>query len=287
MQQITSAHNSHIKHLLTLKDASHRTKSKLYLIEGLREVLRFFIGSQAQHINQAKGQTLHSLYISHRAIQNGLLDQIYEQIDRQGLTTSLFKKSIFQISDLLFEKISFRESPDGVLAIAPQQVHKLIELKWSEEEPLRFLVAQSIEKPGNLGALLRLADATGVKAVLLADRRTDMWNPNVIRASMGSFFQVPIFQLSSQQILDYLIKNSVQVVATCVDSACLYWNVNYQKKFALVVGAEDVGLSAFWHQASILQVKLPMLGMADSLNVSTAAAVGLYEALRQHSNLNG
>jgi len=183
------------------------------------------------------------------------------------------------VTRAVFEKISYRDHPDGWLGIFPIPRNTLDDLKLSE---IPFvIVAQSLEKPGNLGAILRTADAADVDAVIVCDRRVDPWNPNVVRASRGTLFTVPTVEADSATALAWLRSNKMRVLAATPSAEVLYTDVNLKEPIALAVGAEDEGLTDFWMQNADLKVKIPMMGRVNSLNVSIAAALITYEALRQ------
>lgn len=272
MLSITSSHNPRLRQAIELREPKARRQSGLYLIEGLREIERFFISAQSNKPGQAQGACLQTLFISQTAYKNELHSAI--------ILNEKFCKEYVVISDELFAKISLRESPDGLIGIAEQKGVSWEALDWNGS--VRLLVAQTIEKPGNLGALLRLADATGVKALILADRKTDIWNPNVIRASMGSFFHIPVLEMSSQEAISKLKDFEIQMVSAWPEAKTMHWDLHYSSRIAVIVGAEDHGLTSVWDTSDVEKIRLPMLGMADSLNVATAAGVCLYEILRQH-----
>ncbi len=193
------------------------------------------------------------------------------------------------VTRAVFEKISYRDNPDGWLGIFPVPKTTLDDLKLSE---LPFLiVAESVEKPGNLGAILRTADAAHVDAVIVCDPRVDLWNPNVVRASRGTIFTVPTVEVDSQTALAWikrrpeLVEGSrkMRVLAATPSAEVLYTDVNMKEPIALAVGTEDEGLTDFWMQNADIKVKIPMLGKVNSLNVSIATALITYEAVRQRN----
>lgn len=185
----------------------------------------------------------------------------------------------FQCSRTVFEKISYREGPDGVLAVGPLVGKALADLKLSAN-PL-ILVAEGLEKPGNLGALLRTADGAGVDAVIICDAATDLNNPNVIRASIGTLFYLPVAEATTEETISFLKSRGVKILSAVPDAEAVYTGVDLTGPVAIVVGAEDKGLSSQWTNVADLNVKIPMLGKNDSLNVSVSAAILLYEAVRQ------
>ena len=185
------------------------------------------------------------------------------------------------VSKAVFEKISYRDNPDGYLGLFPMPEQTLDKLSLSGN-PL-VIVAESVEKPGNLGAILRTADAAHVDAVLVCDPRVDVWNPNVIRASRGAVFAVPVVEAESSKALAWLRSRKMRVLAATPSAEEMYTQVNMKEPIAIAVGTEDAGLTDFWMENSDLRVKIPMAGKVNSLNVSIATALMTYEAVRQRT----
>jgi TrmH family RNA methyltransferase len=183
-----------------------------------------------------------------------------------------------QLSPEAFQKGAYRQGADGLLCVAIQREVSLDQLQLSDT-PL-LVIVESIEKPGNMGAILRTANAAGADALIIADRVTDPFNPNAIRASQGAFFQLPFCCSDNPTIIDFLERREIQIVATSPDADQLLWDANLGKPTALVFGSEDSGLSDDWLQ-NFQPFKLPMNGVSDSLNVASTVAVGLFEAVRQ------
>jgi TrmH family RNA methyltransferase len=188
---------------------------------------------------------------------------------------------ITTVTRAVFEKISYRDNPDGWLGIFPIPKTALDDLKMSAS-PL-VIVAESVEKPGNLGAILRTADAAHVDALLVCDPRVDLWNPNVVRASRGAVFTVPTVEVDSSTALAWLRSKGTRVLAATPSAEVLYTSVNLNQPIAIAVGTEDEGLTDFWMQSADIKVKIPMLGKVNSLNVSIATALITYEVVRQRS----
>ncbi len=186
------------------------------------------------------------------------------------------------VTRAVFEKISYRDNPDGWLGIFPIPKTSLDDLKLSES-PL-VIVAESVEKPGNLGAILRTADAAHVDALLVCDPRVDLWNPNVVRASRGAVFTVPPSRLIRQPRWTWLRSKKMRVLAATPSAEVLYTDVDLNQPIALAVGTEDEGLTDFWMQNADIKVKIPMMGKVNSLNVSIATALITYEAVRQRGS---
>ncbi len=197
--------------------------------------------------------------------------------DSRQLTFS--SAETLMVSRAVFEKISYRENPDGWLAIFPIPKTSYDDLKLSDN-PL-VIVAESIEKPGNLGAILRTADAAGVDAVLVCDPRVDVWNPNVVRASRGTVFSVPVVEGDNASALKWLKSSKLRIVAATPSVDETYSDMDLSQPSAIAVGTEDEGLSDFWLSNADAKVKIPMLGKVNSLNVSVSTALIVYEALRQ------
>jgi TrmH family RNA methyltransferase len=255
--EITSLQNERVKRIIRLqRKASARSDAGLTVIEGAREVSR--------------------------AIENGWkpveLWFCPELGDSQPRMNAQEREWV-TCSRAVFEKISYREGPDGVLAVGPLVGKRLNELKLPDN-PL-VLVAEGLEKPGNLGALLRTADGAGADAVIICDAATDLNNPNVIRASIGTLFYLPVAEATSEETVAFLRANKVKILAAVPDAGTVYTDIDLTGPVAIAVGAEDTGLSDRWKKAADLNVKIPMLGKNDSLNVSVSAAILLYEAVRQ------
>jgi TrmH family RNA methyltransferase len=179
----------------------------------------------------------------------------------------------------VFEKLAFGSRQDGVVFVAAEPELRLEQLEVSDEALIAVL--EAVEKPGNLGAVVRTADAAGVSAVLVADGGTDIYNHNAIRASMGAIFRVPICSATAAAVLNWLTLRQAAIYAARVDGATIYTQVDYRGLCAIVLGSESRGLTDVWRGESVTPIALPMLGIVDSLNVSATAAVLFYEALRQ------
>lgn len=179
----------------------------------------------------------------------------------------------------VFEKLAYRERPDGLLMIGPHLNRTLADLRLPANALL--VVAESIEKPGNLGTILRSADAAGVHAVIVCDRCTDIHNPNVVRASTGTLFSVPVVEADSEDALAFLRERGFCILATTPHTEHLHCGVPLTGNVAIAVGTEQYGLSDKWMKAADLRVRIPMFGLADSLNVASATTILLFEAVRQ------
>ncbi|MCC7300028.1 MAG: RNA methyltransferase, partial [Verrucomicrobia bacterium] len=253
METITSVQNERVKRIAKLqRKASERRAEGLTVIEGAREVSR--------------------------AIENGWRPVELWFCPELGAEKPSDAEYL-QCSRAVFEKISYREGPDGVLAVGPLVGKILADLKLPEN-PL-VLVAEGLEKPGNLGALLRTADGAGADAVIICDAATDLNNPNVIRASIGTLFYLPVVEATTEETIAFLNGKGIKILSAVPDSDAVYTEADLKGPVAIVVGAEDQGLSDVWKNTADLNVKIPMLGKNDSLNVSVSAAILLYEAVRQ------
>ena len=202
---------------------------------------------------------------------------------------------ILPVSEAVFKKLAFGSRAEGILGVAEMPQITLNDILLpsppaplpkgeggSKKNPL-VAVLEGVEKPGNIGAVLRSADAAGVSAVILSDPHTDLYNPNAIRASLGTIFTMPVCEASSDDVLAWLRKNKISIVAARVDGSVPYTDIDYRNPTAVVLGSETAGLSSTWTAVDITAIRLPMLGAADSLNVSVTAAVIFYEALRQRN----
>ena len=252
---ITSLQNSNIKYIVKLRDDKRqRQRDGLMLVEGWEEInLALASGHQPQTLLTAPE-------LASRRIEN---------IHTETIT----------VNRAVFEKISYRENPDGWLGIFPIPKFSLDDLKLNDS-PL-LIIAESIEKPGNLGAILRTADAAGVDALLVCDPRVDLYNPNVVRASRGALFTVPSVETSNEAALAFLRKRGIKIVAATPQAEAEYTRQDLRGPLAVAVGTEDQGLTDFWLKQSDINVKIPMAGKVNSLNVSIATALIVYEAVRQ------
>ena len=186
---------------------------------------------------------------------------------------------VYTCSKTCFSKIAYKERPDGLLMVGPHVSIKLADLKLPENALV--IVTEAIEKPGNLGTILRSADAAKVAAVIVCDRTTDIHNPNVVRASTGTMFTVPIVEATSDEALAFLKERGFKILAATPHAEKLHFEVDLTGNVAIALGAEQYGLTAKWMDGAELRVRIPMLGLADSLNVSAAATILVYEAVRQ------
>ena len=186
---------------------------------------------------------------------------------------------VITLPEPLYRKVAYRESTEGIIAIAKYKSLTLADLQFPEH-PL-IMVLESVEKPGNLGAVLRSADAAHADAVLVCDPLTDLYNPNLIRASIGAVFTVPTVACTSEEAIAFLQERDIQILTAQLQDSSLYYDVDMKRGTALVMGTESTGLTPVWRKAASAHIRIPMLGRLDSLNVSVCAAILLYEAVRQ------
>ncbi|MBO7468711.1 MAG: RNA methyltransferase [Bacteroidales bacterium] len=252
---ITSKSNPKIKNISKLEKASERREQNRILIEGRREIERAV----------ACGFEIDTLFICPEIARKDV-----------GITA----RSVEEVSLEVFEKIAYREGSDGLLAVAIPKYADLQAFKPKKKNPL-IIVLETVEKPGNLGAVMRTADAAGVDAVIIADQRTDLYNPNAIRASVGCIFSVPLFACSSEECIKWLKANNITIYCTYLKASIDYLEADFKKASAIVMGTEATGISQQWVDAADQNIIIPMNGIADSLNVSVTTAIVTFEAIRQ------
>lgn len=264
MSTITSLHNPHVTSAVRLRDRRHREQQGRILIDGARELGRAI----------AAGVRLVEVFVCRPLCQGDEARRVVE-----ALAGSPAK--VLEVSEQVFEKLAFGDRTEGVLGVAETPPSALADL-CLPDRPL-VAVLEGVEKPGNVGAVLRSADAAGVSALIVADPGTDLYNPNAIRASLGTIFTVPTAAATAAEALAWVRGHMLAIYAARLDAALAYTEADYRGPAAIVLGSEARGLSRAWSAGDVTAVRLPMLGRADSLNVSAAAAVLFYEALRQRS----
>ncbi|MCW5910800.1 MAG: RNA methyltransferase [Cyclobacteriaceae bacterium] len=255
---ITSTQNPKIKSLLALEKPRERRKQQLFIVEGAKEV------RMAMEVGYRIGNIFFCEEILDKKESGDLLRQ---------------DKLLIPVSKEVFDKIAIRESTGGILAVAEQKTHRLQDIKLSSN-PL-LLILEAVEKPGNLGAILRTADAAGVDAVITCDPQTDFYNPNVIRSSVGCVFTKQIASATSEETISWLKKNNIPIYCTYLKASKPYHQTDFTQPAAIVMGTESTGLSDLWIESSTANIIIPMQGKIDSMNVSNAAAVVVFEARRQ------
>lgn len=263
IKQIFSIQNPLIKQLFQLKEKSReRKKSGAFLIEGQREIELAIKG----------GYELETILI---------LDDIFSENDLDKLLKKLkIQIEVISISRDVYQKLAHRETTEGILAIAKAKSLGLGDLNLKSENPL-ILVAEAPEKPGNIGALLRTADAANMDAVIIANPKTDLYNPNIIRSSVGCVFTNQVATGSTKEVISYLKENDINIYCAALQASVGYHTQDYTKPTALVVGTEATGLSDKWLEHATQNIIIPMQGVIDSMNVSVSAGILIFEAKRQ------
>lgn len=255
---ITSNQNPKIKNVLALEKARERNQQNVFIVEGIKELTLALYGKYV----------INTVFFCPQIIP---LEAILKIVKDESL--------LIPVQQTVFEKIAYRDSTGGVIAIIQQRQHTLKGIKL-RENPL-VLVLESVEKPGNLGAVLRTADAANIDAVIICDRQTDFYNPNVIRSSVGCIFTTQIASATSQEAIVWLRENNVRIFAASLESSTPYNKIDFTIPSAIIMGTESTGLSDTWIRNADSTVIIPMRGKIDSMNVSNAAAVLVFEACRQ------
>lgn len=260
LDKITSSQNPRVKDVIRLHKPSFRKEKGLVIVEGLREIsMALASGFEIEHVMVCPG--------------------LFESEGQNDLSAIISGHRCYEVTQQLFAKMAYREHSDGLLAVMFAKTTQLNDLHVSSN-PL-IIVLEAVEKPGNLGAILRTADATNVDAVIVCDPLTDIYNPNVIRSSIGCVFSKQVSACTSEEALIWLRRHNISTFAASLTANQQHYLCNFTGPLAFILGSEANGLSDFWLKNSSSQVKIPMLGKTDSLNVSISAAVLLYEAIRQ------
>jgi TrmH family RNA methyltransferase len=259
---ITSTANPRVKAAARLRGRRERDKTGLTLIDGVRETLRALAG----------GAAVDEVFVEPGVLSGPEASALLERLREDAIP-------VIELGRDAFEKLAYGDRLDGVVAVAQTPPRTLDELVLPPAPLLG--VVEGVEKPGNLGAILRSADGAGVNAVIVADTATDLFNPNIIRASIGTVFALPVAVATSGEVLTWLREREIGIIAARLDGSVDYTQADYSGAVAMALGSEARGLSDPWGELARASVKLPMLGVADSLNVSASAAVLFYEALRQ------
>ncbi len=264
-KQISSVNNAYIKELFQIKEKSRiRKKTNTFLIEGLREISLALKGDYA---------------ISTLLVDSSILDEL--ALNNLLESTNLAIE-VIEITNQVYQKLATRTTTEGILAVAKTKNLTLEALKFKTKNPL-ILVAEAPEKPGNIGALLRTADAAGIDAVLIANPKTDMYNPNIIRSSVGCVFTTTIAAGSTSEIITFLKTNSINIYGAALTASVEYQTIDFTQPAAIVVGTEATGLTDEWLNNTTANIIIPMRGAIDSMNVSVSAAIILFEAVRQRA----
>ena len=264
--KITSLTNPAVKKVVRLREHHERLATGLMVIDGAREVERALkMGIDVQEIYFCRE------YLEKKDV--GFLKELHKIHSR-----------VMEVGPKVFSKMAYGDRQDGLLVVARKPQTSLTDFKFKEKALL--VILENVEKPGNLGAVLRSCDGAGVDGVIVCDGQTDVYNPNAIRASLGTIFSVKVIQSTNDATLEFLKKNGFKIFATLAKAPVIYSKADFGKRSAIILGSEDKGLSEFWVKHSDVQLKIPMHGIADSLNVSTTAAVLVYEAIRQRNNFS-
>ncbi|MGM9764307.1 MAG: TrmH family RNA methyltransferase [Candidatus Cryptobacteroides sp.] len=266
IEQITSGQNPKIRQLMTLQEKSKaRRELNLFVVEGRRELGHCL----------ASGFEADSLFVCRDILTDPEFEEIISRLDSDSV-------KIFELPATLYDKIAYRGGTEGVIA----EIHtkeRTLETLQVGESPL-VVVLESVEKPGNLGAVLRSADAAGADAVIICDPLTDLYNPNLIRASIGAVFSRQIAIASSAEAIAWLKEHGIHIYTAQLQDSSWYYDTDMSAGTAIVMGTEATGLTDIWRKAANSHIKIPMLGRLDSLNVSVSAAILLYEAVRQRQS---
>lgn len=265
--RLTSLANPRVKETVRLRQRSHRDELGQMLIEGYRELKRAL----------DNGYRPGTLFTCPGFFMGGHEQALIVRARAAGAEH-------LECTEAVFAKLSARDRPDGLLATGPHLGTRLTDLRLPPDALV--VVAEGIEKPGNLGTILRSSDAAGVHAVLVCDRRTDIHNPNVVRASIGTLFALPVVEAAAEETLVFLRANGFRLLAATPHAQRLYTAADMTGPTALLVGSEQYGLSERWLEEADAQVRIPMLGQCDSLNVAAAATLLLFEAARQRLALH-
>lgn len=290
IETITSAQNRKVKELLTLVEKSKaRSAAGLFVVEGQRELGHCL---DAGFIPETLFICGDVMAVQNNAVNGAKTGHLTENIEgKDGLDALIAKAEalnprlgVVQIPAFLYEKVAYRGSTEGIIAEVHSVPRSLEDLRLGEK-PL-VMVLESVEKPGNLGAVLRSADAAGADAVIVCDPLTDIWNPNLIRSSVGAVFSVPVAVCTSADAIAFLKKRGIRILTAQLQDSEWYYDTDMTGATALVMGTESTGLTQAWRDSADAHIKIPMLGRLDSLNVSVSAAVLLYEAVRQRKGEN-
>jgi len=264
IKQITSVQNTYIKQLTQLKDKSReRKKTGTFLIEGEREISLTLKG----------GYELETILF-------------YPDLISQTRINALTNKQInaIEISKEVYQKLAYRDTTEGVLAVAKSKTNSLNDLTFKNENSL-ILVVEAPEKPGNIGAILRTADAANIDAVIIANPKTDLYNPNIIRSSVGCVFTNQIATGNTSEIIEFLKDKNINIYCAALQASVNYHTQDFTKPTAIIMGTEATGLSDEWLENSTQNIIIPMQGEIDSMNVSVAAGILIFEAKRQRGFL--
>ena len=279
---ITSTQNARIKHVVALQQKSSlRREEGLFVVEGQREI---------EHCMECGYEIVELFTVDGlRFTNDGLSSCVPTVASGKAERTDDYtkgQKKPYIVSSQVYEKMAYRGSTEGIIAVAKVKDHRLFSFLAPPssllDKPNPFIVVlESVEKPGNLGAILRSADAANVDAVIVCDPLTDLYNPNLIRASIGAIFTVPVAVCTSQECIAFLKERKIKILTAQLQDSYDYYDYDMRQGTAIVMGTESTGLTQQWREAADAHIRIPMLGHLDSLNVSVSAAILMYEAVRQ------
>lgn len=274
-KQITSTANPKVKSLIKLRQRPYRKNTGLTLVEGTRELRLALKGKPRDlHLKDkvSNGVYLREIYYCQEYLKDCETKVLLKQLVVLGL-------DLYKVSRPVFAKIAFGDRREGIVAVAEVIQTHLGQLNTSKQS--LFVIVESVEKPGNLGAIMRTCDAVGIDALIVCEAKTDIYNPNVIRASIGTCFSQWVVEANRVDVIRWLKQKHIRIIAATPLAQKSYWQADYRCPCAIVLGCEDKGISDCFKKASDLDISIPMQGEIDSLNVSTSAAILLYEVLRQ------
>ena len=284
-EPISSPSNPKLKRLAALREKSRvRKEEGVFVVEGRRELERC----------AGAGFEVEAVFVCPEIFTGELPSGLVPPLSNRGCyvpqgaePAQRKQPKVFSLTKDLYAKVAYREGTEGILAEVKSRTLHLSDLKSapgnSKDAPL-LVVLESVEKPGNLGAVLRSADAAGADAVIVCDPLTDLYNPNLIRASVGAVFTVPVVCCTSEEAIGWLRDNGIQILTAQLQDSSLYYDRDMTLPTAIVMGTESTGLTDIWRQAADAHIRIPMMGVEDSLNVSVSAAILLYEAVRQRQS---
>lgn len=263
---IESLQNPLVKQVRNLQSKSReRRKTGLFVIEGVREVN---LALQSEYNIKT---LLYCKEVASELVLSDVLNSLNQKTER------------VEIGKQVYERLAYRASTEGVIAIVQEKKHDVNTLKSKLSATPLLLVAEAPEKPGNIGALLRTADAANLDGVIIANPKTDLYNPNIIRSSVGCVFSMPIATGSTSEIIQFLKENNIAIYSAILQDSKCYTDMDFKQSTAIVIGTEDVGLSQEWRKASKQNISIPMQGKIDSMNLSVAAGILIFEAKRQRN----
>ena len=291
---ITSVQNPRVKAVVALQQKSaERRRTGLFVVEGRREVehcvemglevVEVFVCEEmgGWNCDQVAANRTEEMKKTEGMKEAEGMKETKKAEGMRGVKVAEVTRGVkvTEVTRGVYEKMAYRGGTEGVMAVVKSEERRLEELEL-RENPL-IVVVERVEKPGNLGAILRSADAAGADAVVVCDPLTDLWNPNLIRSSIGAVFTVPCVACGSEECIEFLKAHGIQILTAQLQDSELYYDTDMRRGTAIVMGTEATGLTDVWREAADAHIRIPMLGRLDSLNVSVSAAILLYEAVRQ------